>query len=58
MYQFAGGKDKDVTPATFLPRWWFDNEGGETAEETREAKMAKFAKVFEAFNGGKAPNGS
>lgn len=51
MYQFAGGKESSVTPATFLPRWWFDNEGGEPAEETREAKMAKFAQVFEAFGG-------
>jgi hypothetical protein len=54
MYQFAGGKDSDITPATFLPKWWFDYDGGEPAEETREAKMAKFAKVFERF-GGKPP---
>lgn len=59
MYTFFAGKDasEEVTAATFLPSWWFDDEGGEPAEETREAKMAKFAQVFGAL-GGQSLDGS
>lgn len=56
MYQFQGGKDKDITLADFLPGWWSLKEDEDGEEPDRSVLMAKFSRVFAGFGG--SPGGS